>query len=449
MKASNLFNGKIKYHLILVSIIFAVLAYLFGSFLSPQHRIFFAIMIFIAFMWFTEAIPLFLTSLLVPFLAVTLVKLPSDVAIKPFFDPIVMLILGGFVISVAMQKTKLSEVFAGYFLRFSKGKPYFTLLLIFSFTFLISMWISNSAAAAIVMPIAVAILVKNHMSKGAQFPKAVVLGIAYAATIGGLTTIVGTPPNAIASQFLSNHGFVVDFLGWMIYAIPFAILLLMIMWGIMCFRYRTDLKKLTIPLNIKTKFNISQKTTLFILLLTIVLWLTTRIHKIPASVIAIIPIILFYVFQVLEPSDFAKSRWSTLILIGGGLSLGSAISYLKFDLVVAEFIKGLIQNQPAIAVFLLLAIATILMTAVASNTATAAILIPIIIPLAASLNLNVISVAVLVALASSLDFIVPVGTPPTAIAYSTGYLKTKDILITGTLLSLISVIFLVVFSMLW
>jgi sodium-dependent dicarboxylate transporter 2/3/5 len=222
----------------------------------------------------------------------------------------------------------------------------------------------------------------------------------------------------------------------MYYALPFTFIFLFVCWFVLTKVYKADIKELRVK-KYSTKLTNYQKKTLAIFALTAFLWLTSEIHKVSISLIALIPIFLFYILKLFDTEDFGKFHWDTLILVGGGLSLGSAISSSGLNVVVADLMRILMGGNPLFIVLFLISIFCIAMTVFTSNTGTAAFIMPIVIPLAASLGIDAKILVILAGISVSLDFLVPVGTPPNAIAYATGYIHIKDMVKTGVIIALI------------
>ena len=431
-----------RYAIILISLIVAIMVYFAPTGLNPQAHLVLVIMIFAMLLWFTEALPLHATAVIIAFMLITIAGFTPKETFAPFFDPVVVLLLGGFVLARAMQKHKLDEYIAMKFLEKFSHSPTKFLLGMMAITAFLSMWMSNTASTAIIIPIALVILAKNKIPPlRSNYGKAMVLGIAYAATIGGIGSLVGSTPNVIAAKFLTEAGTPFGFTDWMYYGLPFVIIFIPIAWVLLTRMFRCDIKTLK-TVAYKKELNRYQKKVLIIFALTAILWLTTKIHGIDSNTVALIPIILLYVFGLLDTEDFAKINWATLILIGGGLSLGLAIQASALDAAIAGLIQVTIINQPLFIMFVGLAFFAILLTIVASNTAAAAVMIPLMIPLAAALGLPLVPVVMIAAIGVSLDFIVPVGTPPSAIAYSSGYIKVKDMARTGIVLATLGVLLL-------
>jgi len=271
-------------------------------------------------------------------------------------------------------------------------------------------------------------------SKDAHFAKRSVLAVAYAATIGGIGSLVGSPPNEIAAKFLGEQGIPLDFLEWMLMSLPFVILSLLFIW---CMLLLTPSQLEKIKFEFKSKpFTKEQKQVGVIFLITAVGWLTTKLSGLSASTIALIPVISLLAFGLLNDTDLKQISWPTLLLFGGGLSLGSAVNSAGIDVFFASWIQQSLSDIPLFLSLLVIVFFGILVTMVASNTASAVILIPLMLPLSDVLGLDMKSIAILVAVGVSLDFMMPVGTPPTAIAYSTGVFNVREMIKNGFLINL-------------
>ncbi|MBR9706880.1 MAG: DASS family sodium-coupled anion symporter [Candidatus Diapherotrites archaeon] len=410
--------------------------------LNQQAQTVLAILILAGALWFTEAIPLHATSLVIAFTLIVFAGITPSATFFPFFDPVIVLLLGGFILAVAMQKHGLDYKIAATAVRKIGNNPSMLLLGMMCIAAFLSMWMSNTATTAVMIPIMLVILKENKLKPlVSNYGKAAVLGIAFAATLGGIGTLVGTTPNPIAAKFLADAGIVLTFTDWPYYALPLVLILLPLQWIILLKAFKPEIKKVTF----KSKSDLQrltpqQKQVLFVFVLTALLWLTEKIHGYKSSVIALVPIILLYLLRNLETKDFEKAHWNILILVGGGLSLGSAMTATGVSTFLAGLLQNLIIGQPYFIILLAVAIFTIGFTVLASNTATAAILIPIMVPLATNLNVPILPLVLVSAMAASLDFIVPVGTPPSAIAYGTGYVRVKDMAKVGIIISLLGAI---------
>ena len=418
--------------------------------LQPQAHAVLAIMFFAGVLWFTEALPLWVTALMVPPLLVIFAgSAPKDVY-TPFFDPIIALLFGGFVLARALQKHGLDTRIAYTFVGLFGNKPKNFLLGMMLATAFLSFWISNTASTLLMIPIGLAALTATGLAPlKSGYARTVVLGIGYAATIGGVGTLIGTPPNLIAARFLGDAGIQVGFLDWVVHAMPPVIVMLFLSWFVLTRMFRPEIKTVKAPEMKDRRLTGKQKTVLAVFVITALLWVTDSFHGIHNSVVAMLPVAAFYMLNILDSSDLPKIGWNALILVGGGLTLGSAIHSTGLDVFIASLLNGFIAGQPTFLLFLLVSLFSIGFTAFVANTAGAAILIPIIISLSNALGLDPRAMAILVGITVSFDFIVPVGTPPNAIAYSTGYIRVKDMIKAGIVLSLLGALVASGFAMLW
>ncbi|MBT8180736.1 MAG: DASS family sodium-coupled anion symporter, partial [Eudoraea sp.] len=295
-------------------------------------------------LWVTEAIPPFAVGLLV-FGALIFGMAnyyykvdPENVEghmieyVNSWSSSVIWLMLGGFFIAEAMSKTKLDrEVFRISISRFGTAPKYVLLGLMLT-TALFSMIMSNTATTA--MMIASVLPFINTLDEDSPFAKAILIGISGAASIGGMGTLIGSPPNAIAVEALNNHGIPVGFLEWMVVGFPIAIILTLLFWFALTKKYipkrqkiHIDVKKEALdPNDPNYRFEkIKKKVVLSVLGLTLLLWLTEKLHGIPAAMVSFVPIILLTMTGIISGEDVRKLPWDTLMLVAGGLTLGLAI----------------------------------------------------------------------------------------------------------------------------
>lgn len=389
-------------------------------------------------LWATEAIPPFAVGLLIfVFLVFALGGLYREIDpdnatimvqkyVQTWANSVIWLMLGGFFIAEAMRKVGLDlSLFKLAISRFGT-KPRYILLGIMLVTAIFSMIMSNTATTA--MMIAAITPFLDTLNRNAPFGKALLIGIPVAASLGGMGTIIGSPPNAIAVDALNNHGIEFGFLEWTVIGFPVALILVFLFWLFLIQKYvpkisSIDLSFLNKPNTIEANsfFKLKKKLVLSILLLTLTLWLTSNLHKIPPSAISLLPITLLTMFRIVSGDDVRKLPWDTLMLVAGGLSLGLAIKETQ----LAQHYVALLSSHEFD--FYLLAIVFSLLTVVCSNfmsnTATTTILIPIAIVLVSQ---DVEVLPIVIGLSASAALFLPVSTPPNAIAYSTGRLNLKD-----------------------
>jgi sodium-dependent dicarboxylate transporter 2/3/5 len=437
----------------LLSVIFSFgLTYALYEPVMDQSQIYVIFLLFLAIgLWVTEAIPPFAVGLLVfGFLIFAMNSYYSKIDplnvqsyyieyINSWSSSVIWLMLGGFFMAEAMSKTNLDrEVFKISISRFGSS-PKYVLLGIMITTALFSMIMSNTATTA--MMIASVLPFINTLDEDAPFAKAILIGIAGSASIGGMGTLIGSPPNAIAVEALNNNDIDIGFLEWMMVGFPIAILLTLLFWFILSKKFlarktsiRIELEEEAIDVNSSTyKFDrIKKKIVLAVLIVTLLLWLTENLHGIPASVISLLPIILLTMFGIINGDDVRKLPWDTLMLVAGGLALGLAIK----ETGLASFYVAKIEQYDLNFYVLAFSFAflTVVMSNIMSNTATATILIPISIILTFN---NPVVLPVVIGLCASTALFLPISTPPNAIAYSTGKLEQKDFRMGGIVLGII------------
>lgn len=397
-------------------------------------------------LWITEVIPLHITALLVGLLLIILVPYPAENVFPAYFDKVVVLVLGGFALAVGMHKHHLDEYLSHKLLGRFSSSPALLVLGALSVTAGVSLWISNSAAAALAMPLVLVILKTNHREKGhSTFAKAMVIAVAYGATIGGMGTLIGSTPNVLAQKFLSQGNATYGFVEWGVRAFPFTVLMVVVTWLLLLVVFKPEpftprMKKFDAP------FTREQMGVGAIFALTVLLWVTESVHGVSNSVVALLPIVLLSVFRLLHVNDFKEMGWDSLILIGGGVALGGAIEASGLSAILAQLLGNVWGTQPYWLVLGGLGLVGVLLTSFISNTAASAVFLPIVASLAGVLGADVTNLVTAAALGVSLDFILPMGTPPTAIAYSTRYVHMGDLLKSGILVSTAGVILLAIMA---
>ncbi len=421
-----------------------------------------ALLVLIAGLWITEIVPTIVGAFLVPIIVVISGISSSADALQPFFDPVIALFFGGFIIAEALKKHNIDRRLALGIVSNASMKPSLLILILMGVSAFLSMWMSNTASAAVMIPIAIA-LVNQIESSGrggdtTRFKKALILGIGYAATTGGIASVIGTPANPIAIAGLSNVGIEISFLKWMGFGLPFVFIMVFFIWGYLMLIFRPKVSKESL-LEVQVVFKDDLKKmgkmgkkewiTVIIFLFTIILWLiaaplknwTNGAIALSSGIIAIVAVVLIFGVNLLEPKDVKKINWNALFLFGGGLCLGDALVATGIGDWIASNM-GIIEGKHFIIVALIVGGISLLVTAVASNTASAAMLIPLVIPIAISLQMDPIMLAVIVAIGSSIDYALVFGIPPTMISYSTGYFSVKEIFRIGSILDLVGILLL-------
>ncbi|MEM3458636.1 MAG: DASS family sodium-coupled anion symporter [Candidatus Bathyarchaeia archaeon] len=446
MKFSSLSKRLLK--IAVVSVV-VVVAYFAASGLSTGMQLAFVVFVMAASLWITTAIPLAATSLLIAVSQPLLGIQSFEAALRPFFDPIVVLLLGGFLLALAIEKHDLDEVFAQRIVaRFSVDLKMVTLGLMVSTAFL-SMWISNTASTAIMMTLALRLTADVKDERG-NASKIMVLGIAYSATVGGLATLIGTPSNALAAAMLRKTvGYNLSFFEWFLYGLPLTAILVIVIWLLLFKIFPTDVKELPKVETQSKKLTKQQKITFALFMFAVVLWVTGQLpeplveltgwsgHGLSSGIVAAVVAVALFLTGLLDENDLPKVSWNTLLLFGGGLSLGSALEVSGLTGWIGQGITQATGGGGISAIFLL-AFSALGFSIVASNTASSSVFIPIAISVGLASGMSPVVLAVLVAICSSLDFMLPVGTPPNAIAYSTGRVKMQEMVKAGVLLDILS-----------
>ena len=428
-------------------IVLSIIAYTqTASVLEPTQRSALVILIVAAGLWTTEAVPLAATAVLIPLLQSLFGIQGFGAALAPFFSTTIMLLLGGFMLAVAVEKYDLDEYFAFMILsRVKTGTKGVVLAIMFATGFL-SMWISNSASAALLIAMALKITEQTKDESG-NFSKIMVLAIAYSATAGGLATLVGTTTCAMAAASLSDLvGYNISFLGWMAYGLPIAIIQILVIWVVLFMIFPTDVKEIPPIERPNSELSRNQKLTLGIFLFAVFGWLTGRLpepvanvigwagHGYSSSMIACAVLVLLYFTDVIEEQDIKNGKWASLLLIGGGLSLGKALEVTGLVNVISDVLMNLTSGGSGLIAIIIVVLAGLGISIIASNTASAGIFLPIAIGLGQKIGFSPVILAVSVGISTSLDFMLPVGTPPNAIAYSTGKVSMAEMIKAGILL---------------
>ncbi|MBU0631559.1 DASS family sodium-coupled anion symporter [bacterium] len=419
--------------------------------LSEQAVLTLFILVFSAGLWITEAIPAFAVSLLIIALEIILLGFHHfdfstgakewEVYLQPWSSPLVFLFLAGFIMAAAASKTKLDIWLAKKVLFFVGNKPHNIISGIIAITYVLSMFISNTATAAMMMTIVIPLLA--NIDRDNKFQKAILLSIVIGANLGGMATIIGTPPNAIAVGILADKA--PSFVGWIGLAfVPSVIVVLILRYLILklypsseTFIDLDSIKEIEhFDDSTKDISNTSsipswkKSVTVILFALTVLLWLTGPLHHIPTTVVSLIPIIGFTLFGVLDADDMTKIRWDVIILIIGGLNLGLAVSKTGLDLYIASLIST--DSLSILWVMFIFSYLVVVISNFMSNTAATNIMLPIVVAIALSISeQSTQMVAVAVALSASFAMCLPVSTPPNAIVYSSNRIVSKDFLILG------------------
>lgn len=423
---------------------------------APGQRMLAIFLLAIVF-WVTEAVPLTATAVLVILLEVLLVaqgalfdptggnpelleaSLPASAYFAALANPVIILFLGGFMIADGAEKYGLDKNITAVMLKPFSGSARSTVLGLMLITGILSAFMSNTATTATMFAVVIPILTSI---KGARARAGVALAIPLAANVGGIATPVGTPPNAIAIGALETHGIDLSFAQWMMMAAPFALVILLASWLLICVLFIPRGEK--IKVEVEANWNMSGKAKTFyaVAALTIILWMTEPIHGISSNTVGFIPVAVLLCLRVMDGNDIKKLDWPVLWLVSGGIALGTGVGATGLDAWLVNSIGW--EGLGTMGVIFVLAMVGLGFANVMSHSAAANLLVPLSISLAAALpGSNTMMIAVVVAIACSLGMSLPISTPPNAIAYSTGMCSVKDMAIVGMIVGLVSTVLLV------
>ena len=364
-----------------------------------------------------------------------------------FADPIIILFLGGFFLADAATKFRLDINLARVLLKPFGTNPKYVLLGLMTVTALFSMFMSNTATAAMMLALLTPVLAlfKPEDRGRAAFALCIPIG----ANVGGIGTPIGTPPNAIALKFMQENGWNVTFGDWMMFGVPFVIIMLLIGWFILLKMFPIDQKSLDLAKEMKGKFMTTPKAWVVYItfIVTILLWVIPKqYHGLDANSVAIVPIAVFSVTGVITKKDLKSMSWDVLWLVAGGFALGVALGETKLASDLINSIPFAEWNSMALIVGA--SLICLFMATFMSHTATAALLMPIMASVAVGMVAGgsmdapgAIGLLVTIAFASSLGMALPISTPPNAMAYATGHVEQKGMAISGTILCLIGLAF--------
>lgn len=345
-------------------------------------------------------------------------------------NPVLALFMGGFALSVAASRHGIDRLIARLAVHLSRGSKVLLLVLTMAATAALSMWMSNIAAAA--MMIAALSPLFAEVSKSNRFRRALLMGIAIGANFGGMATPIGTGPNAIAIAAISPTR-VITFTGWMTFALPLTLGLLLAGLLLLMLRFRVggpihDLPE--IPLRAP---NFRARLVMLVFFLTVAAWLTEPFHRIPSAIVALMTTAVLFGSGLLRRDDLARIDWATLLLIAGGIGLGNLLE--QSGVVRAAAVSMPWQDVPQVARLFTLCLASALFSALMSNTASVTMLIP----LAAGID-PAPSTAILIAIAASLGIPFAISTPPNAMVYGEGGVTSSDLAIPGIVLMILGCI---------
>lgn len=404
-----------------------------------------AILLFVGILWFTEAIHITVTALMVPLLAV-LFKMPdtsTKTAFASFSDPIIYVFFGGFALATALHMQRLDRKIAMWVISLSRGNMMTAILLIFAVTTVLSMWISNTATAAMMLPLALGLMEHLDREKDRNTFVFVLLGIAYCASIGGLGTLVGSPPNAIAAKQLG-----LDFAAWMHYGLPIMLVLLPMMLIALFVMLKPNLReRVGLTEQESIPWTLHRVITVLIFLTTALAWIfgkqigTALDIKSIDSVIAVAAAVAVVLFGTVRWREVARNTdWGVLLLFGGGIALSQLMDKSGASAALGNEVAQTFGSAAPWVVIVVVAAFIVFLTEFTSNTASAALLIPVFATIATQMNMPPEVLVLIIGIGASCAFMLPVATPPNAIVFGTGLIKQKEMMRVGLLLNVLSIV---------
>ncbi|WP_333616876.1 DASS family sodium-coupled anion symporter [Acinetobacter variabilis] len=419
-----------------------------------------ALLTFIAILWLTEALHITITALLIPVLAVVLsmpmadgdelVPISMQAALATFADPVIFLFFGGFALATALHIQKLDKKIATWIISLSGGHLGASVLAIFLVTAALSMWISNTATAAMMLPLALGLLAHLDAEKERKTFVFILLGIAYSASIGGLGTIVGSPPNAIAAKALGY-----DFADWMKVGLPMMFIILPAM---LISLYLVLRPKLNHKVNFVTEnipWTTTRIATMVLFLCTAMAWIFSKkltenfgISQ-PDTWIAILAACLVVILGTATWKQVAENTdWGVLYLFGGGLTLSAVLKDSGSSLVLGQTLANAFGDSSPLVIIFVVATFIIFLTEFTSNTASAALLVPVFAAIADQMGMPKEILVIVIGIGASCAFMLPVATPPNAIVFGTGHIQQSEMMKVGFVLNIMC-IFLVSLFIYW
>ncbi|MEM1423669.1 MAG: DASS family sodium-coupled anion symporter [Planctomycetota bacterium] len=445
-----------------------MIAYALGGALEEPARVMLGIFTLTAVYWTLGTVPPFATAILCMTLMAFLLGIPAGAGvdaggvtswtdfIEPAAAPVIVLMLGGFVMGRTVHLVGVDRVLAGALIKPFARTPALTVLGVMLVTALLSMWMSNTATAA--MMLAIVAPIAGQFPAGANERKSLLVAIAVGANVGGMGTPIGTPPNAIAFAALKGAGVDVTFLDWLVVGIPGVALVLVLAWAALCRLYPWSSTGVEIAFPARegrTDWRVWTVGTTFVV--TVGLWVTGAWTGLPVAAVAILPLMVFTVTGLLTRRELNSLEWDILLLIAGGLALGQGMTLTGLaDWMVAQLPLG---GLGAVATVAILGGATLTLSTFMSNTAVANMLIAIGIGLAAvpDAGASLAQIGITIALCASLAMGLPVSTPPNAIVFAGGQepgpdggqvpgVRTTDFLRVGAIVGLLGLLYAIVAS---
>lgn len=462
---------------ILLGLIIALFIYSLNPFmLKPDACKAVAVALLMVTWWVTEALPMPMVALvplvLLPVLGVSTI----DEVSKSYSNPVIFLFMGGFMIGLAIEKWNLHKRIALQIVRRTGTSGDRIILGFIIATGFVSMWLSNTATTMMMFPIAMSVIsvMKEHETPGrgmANFSLVLMLVIAYSSNIGGMATVIGTPPNMAFVGFIEKkYGYTVQFLNWMMLCAPLALALLACLYVV--------LTKILFPNRIRSnsnaarfireeirslgKLSSAEKRVLIVFGVTAFLWITKdlinglHLIKLDDNMIAVIGAVTLFAIpsgmkkenkprMLLEWEDTSKMAWGILLLFGGGIALAGSLEKVGVMEQIGQWLAGF-SHTGTFALVLVIVVISIFLSELMSNVAQVIVFAPVLVAMADALHLDPLLLGLPMTLAASAASMLPMGTPPNAIVFGSGYIRLKDMLKAGFVMNIVSIIVITLFT---
>jgi len=450
-----------------VSVLIGVIGFIIPFFLtipglSEAGHVALSIFIIAAIFWMLEPVPIYATSIMVILLQVFFLskqgllfpEITAEYSPNAYTDfigtlanPIIILFLGGFVLADSAVKYDLDKNLTRILLKPFGSKPKFIVLGLMVVTGLLSAFMSNTATTAMMMTVILPIIAKTNASDPLRI--GIALSIPFAANIGGIATPIGTPPNAVVIGALSNQGIDIAFTEWMVLAGPLVIIVLFVTWLVLLWMFKPETD--TIPMDLKGTFQKNPSAMLVYLVFgtTVLLWVTESLHGIGSSIIALIPVTILALTGILDKDGIRQLPWEVLWLVAGGISLGISMESTG----LAEWIITNIEWSifSPVLMIIIFSLVAIVMSNFLSNTVSATLLIPLAVSLATSgvagEGFSLVLISLVIGVSASLAMMLPISTPPNAIAISTGTLKTGHMTRAGFVVGIFGLLMVTLYAL--
>jgi len=428
--------------------------------MSESSKFTLGIISWMATWWITEVIAIEATALLPLVLFPALGVVDIKTAAAPYAHPYIFLFFGGFILALAIEKWGLHKRIALHIIKFVGTKPKQLVGGVMAATAFLSMWISNTATAVMMLPIALSVIKALSFGENSRFSESMLLGVAYSASIGGMATIIGTPPNLVFVGFMEQKlGMSVSFMDWMKWALPLSIILLVVTWYLLTHKLRIKggqdqhydhiLEQLPV-------ISLEEKRVLMVFVLTAFAWISRSwliepyFPFLDDTMIAILCALVLFIIpsagqsRLIQWKDTEHLSWGSLILFGGGLSLASAFDKSGLAKWLTDWILTW-NGLPSWLIILIVLSFMNFLTELTSNLAATVVVLPLLLPMCMSMGIDPYYFLAGVAVSASAAFMLPVATPPNTLVFSSGHISIKRMMQVGLRLNLISISVIFIF----